>query len=84
MYRRAAWAALAARPGAQPPSIVEVSLPVRDNRRRDPHNYYPTVKAIVDGLVDAGLWPDDTPEFVRTVEPVLHRAADVVVRIELR
>ena len=53
------------------PSIVAVRLPVRDSRRRDPHNYYPTVKAIVDGLVDAGIWPDDTPEYVTTVEPVL-------------
>lgn len=30
-----------------------------DNRRRDVHNYMPTVKAIIDGCTDAGLWPDD-------------------------
>lgn len=29
------------------------------NRRRDAHNLYPTAKAIVDGLVDAGTLPDD-------------------------
>ena len=30
-----------------------------DGRRRDLHNYMPTLKALVDGLVDAGLLPDD-------------------------
>jgi len=47
------------------PSFVRVTFGVRDpGRRRDPHNYMPTVKAIIDGLVDAGVWPDDTPEDV--------------------
>lgn len=54
-----------------PPSIVTVVLPVPDRRRRDPHNYFATVKPIIDGLVDAGLWPDDTPEWVTTAEPTL-------------
>lgn len=53
------------------PSIVTVHLPVPDRRRRDPHNYFPTVKPVIDGLVDAGLWPDDTPEWVTTTEPHL-------------
>lgn len=57
------------------PSIVHIVFPVRDRRRRDPHNYYPTVKAIVDGLVDAGVWPDDTPEWVTTTEPTLTTSA---------
>jgi len=30
-----------------------------DRRRRDPANLYPSVKAIVDGLVDARVLPDD-------------------------
>jgi len=54
-----------------PPSVIRCQLPVSTGRRRDPHNYFPTVKHIVDGLVDAGLWPDDTPQYVTTVEPVL-------------
>lgn len=33
-------------------------------RRRDPHNYYPTVKAVVDGLVDYGLLPDDSSDYL--------------------
>lgn len=35
-----------------------------DKRRRDPHNYYPTLKALVDGLVDYGLVPDDSHQYL--------------------
>lgn len=42
------------------------------NRRRDRHNQYPTVKALVDGLVDYGLVPDDTAEHLSAPEPVIH------------
>lgn len=35
-----------------------------DNRRRDVANVYPTVKACVDGLVDAGLLLDDNDRYV--------------------
>lgn len=45
---------------------------VKGNRRRDPHNWVATVKPIVDGLVDAGWWPDDTPDHLSTTEPRLH------------
>jgi len=31
-----------------------------DDQRRDTANWSPTVKAVVDGLVDAGLLPDDS------------------------
>lgn len=30
-----------------------------DHRRRDPHNWTPTAKAMIDGLVRARLLPDD-------------------------
>lgn len=30
-----------------------------DRRRRDPANLYPSFKACIDGLVDAGVLPDD-------------------------
>lgn len=36
---------------------VTVSWP--DGRRRDVHNLFPTIKAHIDGFVDAGLLPDD-------------------------
>ncbi|GEB17188.1 hypothetical protein GUY44_12060 [Pimelobacter simplex] len=29
------------------------------NSKADPSNAFPTVKALIDGLVDAGVWPDD-------------------------
>lgn len=62
--------------------VVRVALPVPDKRRRDPHNFFPTIKPIVDGLTDAGLWPDDTPEHVTTPEPVLYQGTEVVVVVE--
>ena len=52
-------------------SSVSVELPVRDRRTRDPHNFVSTVKPLVDGLVDAGVWPDDSSEWVTVAEPVL-------------
>lgn len=30
-----------------------------DKRRRDAHNYMPTLKATIDGIVDSGLIPND-------------------------
>lgn len=49
---------------------VRVLWCVADRRRRDPSNVMPTQKAVVDGLVDAGVVPDDTPDFV--VEEMPH------------
>jgi len=69
-------------PGVGVSSIVRCVFPVKQLRRRDPHNYYPTVKPIVDGLVDAGLWPDDTPDFVETREPMFAVCQDMYVIIE--
>ncbi len=54
------------------PSTVHVTIPFVTNRRRDSHNYVGTVvKAIVDGLVQQGFWPDDTPEYVTVIDPTL-------------
>jgi crossover junction endodeoxyribonuclease RusA len=92
-WRHAAgWAALASAPirllEGKPssrsfePSFVRVSFPVTHNRRRDADNPAPTVKAIVDGLVDAGMWPDDTPEWVETLgSRFVKGATEVVVEI---
>jgi crossover junction endodeoxyribonuclease RusA len=38
---------------------IECSLRFTDARKRDVGNLHPTAKAIVDGLVDYGLLPDD-------------------------
>jgi Holliday junction resolvase RusA-like endonuclease len=52
------------------PSNVKVTFEVSDpRRRRDPMNAVPTVKALIDGLVDAGVWPDDNQDWVTVIEP---------------
>ena len=77
-WREAAgWAGVAAgrtpAERAHPPCLVEASFPVaRLNHRRDPSNWMPTVKAIIDGLVDAGFWPDDDSTHVKVLEPTVH------------
>lgn len=64
------------------PCFVELVLGFKDKRRRDPHNYVGTiVKAIIDELVVAGVWPDDTPEWVRVIEPELVVGEMCVVRL---
>lgn len=52
---------------------VEVTLRwvVKDKRRRDADNLVPTLKALCDGLVDAGIVPDDTPEYMVKHMPVI-------------
>jgi Holliday junction resolvase RusA-like endonuclease len=83
--RKAAWRDLAywlakqARPLPQIVGRSEVTLTmfVRDpGRRRDPSNWYPTLKALVDGLTKAGVWPDDDSTHVLTAEPRFVRGAD--------
>ena len=63
--------------------LVKIGLPFRTRQRRDPHNYVGTVvKWMVDGLVQANLWPDDTPEYVKVDEPaMLVGASEVVIRL---
>ncbi|AMU78478.1 hypothetical protein SEA_SKINNYPETE_48 [Mycobacterium phage SkinnyPete] len=55
--------------------VVTLHYQPSQNRRRDRHNLWPTVKALVDGLVDAGVVPDDDTEHVSTPEPVIHTPA---------
>lgn len=46
----------------------------------------PTVKALVDGFTDAGVWPDDNPDHVRDELYLVpeHDKADPRIRIGLR
>ena len=46
----------------------------RDRRRRDADNLMPVLKAACDGLVDAGLVADDTPDLMSKLMPVIHPA----------
>ena len=41
------------------------------NNRSDAGNFYPTVKPIIDGLIDAGLLPDDNDDHL--AGPFLHK-----------
>lgn len=62
---------------------VHVTIAFPQKRRRDPHNYTGTiVKAAIDQLVAMDVWPDDTPEWVVTTEPVLVVGGDCVIRLE--
>jgi hypothetical protein len=40
-------------------AVIHISWNPPDNRRRDSANCYPTAKAVVDGVVAAGVLPDD-------------------------
>lgn len=42
---------------------------VTDRRRRDADNLVPTLKAMCDGLVDAGVVEDDTPDLMVKLMP---------------
>lgn len=50
----------------------------RPNQRRDPMNFYPTVKALIDGLTTAGFWPDDDARHVLVAQPIF--TADIKPR----
>jgi hypothetical protein len=66
-----------------PPCYVTITLPVRDSRKRDPSNWFPTAKACVDGMRDAGLWPDDDSTWVTVMEPKLEKRTVRYVTVEL-
>jgi crossover junction endodeoxyribonuclease RusA len=62
---------------------ITVTFPTKQpNRRRDPHNWMPSTKAIVDGLTDAGLWPDDNAEYVSVRDAKFAAIEHVEVSIE--
>lgn len=59
---------------------VTAVLPFTRNVRRDPHNYVSgPVKAAVDGLVLAGVFPDDSPDYVTVAEPRIRITKDRLV-----
>ena len=90
-WRDAAYYAwCAAHPGVGPlgrvadcPAEVHVVIGFRQNRRRDPINYAKTVKHIVDGLVLAGAWPDDTEDYVTQHIPSLVHMSEPTVLIRV-
>lgn len=57
--QHAGWAARRAKLPKLDRVYILAELRFRDRRRRDPANWYPTVKASVDGLCDVGVLPGD-------------------------
>lgn len=67
------------------PGSVQVTIPFNRQPVGDPHNYCGTVlKAIIDGLVAAGAWPDDTAQYVGHTEPILIKGDLCVVEVHQR
>lgn len=56
-----------------PRDLTHVSIQLvyqpRDKRRRDADNLVGTLKAICDGLIDYGITPDDTPQYMTKLMP---------------
>lgn len=50
---------------------IELHYAPRDKRRRDPLNLVATLKACEDGIVDAGVIPDDTPQHSVPTMPII-------------
>lgn len=71
--------------GAQGPVEVWFEFGASNpKKRRDPHNWYPTIKAILDGFTTAAVWADDDSEHVKTYEPTFTDAVPVgYIRISL-
>lgn len=51
---------------------VQLHYQPAQNRRRDEMNIVATSKPLIDGIVDAGIVPDDTPEYVHEFTPRIH------------
>jgi hypothetical protein len=69
-------ACLAAKIETHPPFTAPVTIsawPRTFTGKGDAGAHYPVVKAAVDGLVDAGVLPDDSPQWVRCVIQYLPR-----------
>lgn len=67
-----AWRARAAKIGRREHVVVQLHYVPPDRRQRDPSNLMATQKPAVDGLVDAGVVPDDIPAYVTELQPVIH------------
>lgn len=89
----AAWAvadAMSRWPFQAPASPCRIAVGLtyvpRDKRRRDPDNLVvPLFKALCDGIVDAGIVPDDTPAYmVRSMPQILPPDGDPRLILTIR
>ncbi len=65
------WLARAAKVPPLARCAVSLHWAPLDRRRRDADNLVPTLKALCDGLVDAGVVRDDTPDLMVKAMPVI-------------
>jgi crossover junction endodeoxyribonuclease RusA len=70
--------------GAEHVEVRLVWFVPADGRRRDEDNLVPTLKALCDGLVDALVVPDDTPQYMTKVMPIIASQPRVRPHLELR
>ena len=49
------------------PCNVIITIHPPTKRRMDAPNWYPTIKALIDGLTDGGLWTDDNNEVIQSL-----------------
>jgi crossover junction endodeoxyribonuclease RusA len=61
-------------PAGQTHVHVTLHYVPKERRRRDADNLVPTLKPCIDGLRDARVIPDDTPDHVTWEPPVIHPA----------
>lgn len=66
------WQAMAMRLGHHQHITVQLHYNTGDRRRRDADNLTATQKPCFDGLVDAKVIPDDTPEHLTWWSPAIH------------
>jgi len=68
----AGWVVKAARiPACVRATVGLVYVPPIRRKRDGGENYADTLKAAIDGVVDAGVVPDDTPEYLIRLMPVV-------------
>lgn len=66
------------------PSIVGATWFVPDKRRRDTDSLYPFLKAVLDALVQAGVWEDDHSGWVVETRTAINQSDTKNPRIEVR
>ncbi|QFG10310.1 RusA-like Holliday junction resolvase [Mycobacterium phage DyoEdafos] len=66
------------------PSVVSVTWYAPDKRRRDTDSLGPFLKAALDGLVQAGVWPDDHSDYVVETRMAINKSQVRNPRIEIK
>jgi hypothetical protein len=82
MVRKAAAEAFATFPPVSKIDVV-MTWTVKDRRKRDVENPVATLKPLCDGLVDAGIVPDDTPDLMVKHMPVIRYIKGAVPDVQL-